>query len=333
MRELPLILGRAKYEPGRDVALCPGPLYHGANLGPGLKLPLSCGVGVALMDGFSAEGALALIARRRVTHAHMVPTMIQRMLALDAETRRSYDLSSLRFVLHGGAPFPVEAKLAALDWLGPVLYEYYGAVEGFGAFITPEEYRKKPGAVGQVEEPFVEVRDEAGRRLPPGEVGGIYILTNPGNRFVYHKDAAKTAGAFRGDYFSVGDLGYVDEDGYLFLVDRAADVVISGGVNIYPAEVDAALLSHPAVADAAAFGVPDPEWGESLHAAVELKPGLAPSPERAAELIRFCQGRLARYKCPRRIYFEERLPREETGKSCRRLLRERHRRLSPGASP
>jgi long-chain acyl-CoA synthetase len=267
-----------EHRPGEDLNLCTGPLYHAAPLAFSLAIPIAFGVGVVLMDGWDPEETLRLVERHRVTHTHMVPTMFHRLLALPPEVRERHDTSSLRVVLHGAAPCPVEVKRRLMEWLGPVVYEYYAATEGWGSFVTPREWLERPGSVGRPEPGQVTVRDDEGRPLPPGEIGTLYLkAADDDSRFAYYKDAAKTERAYdpEGGAFTLGDMGYLDEDGYLYLADRSADVIISGGVNIYPAEVDAVLLAHPAVADACCVGVPNPEWGEEVRAVVELRPGQA----------------------------------------------------------
>jgi long-chain acyl-CoA synthetase len=318
---------RVVHKPGEDLNLCTGPLYHAAPLAFSMSIPLLYGVGVVLMDGWDAREALRLIERHRVSHTHMVPTMFHRMLALPEEVRAAHDLASLRVVLHGAAPCPVDVKRALIEWLGPVVFEYYAATEGWGAFITPEEWLAHPGSVGVPEPGQVQVRDEEGRPLGPGEIGLLYLKApEDDTRFEYFKDGAKTGGAYdeAGAYFTLGDMGYLDEDGYLYLADRSADVIISGGVNIYPAEVDAALLTHPAVADACCVGAPNDEWGEEVRAVVQLEAGVAPDQAIAAELVEHCRARLAHYKCPRRVEFAESLPRLDSGKIQRRKLRDRY---------
>jgi long-chain acyl-CoA synthetase len=316
---------------GGDAHLCTGPLYHAAPLGISMVLPLATGTTVVLMDRWDPQQTLELIARHRVTHTHMVPTMFHRLLALPDEVRRSYDLSSLRFVLHGAAPCPVAVKQRVMQWLGPIVHEYYAATEGLGTSVDAATWLRKPGTVGKPQPTEqVIVADEEARPLPPGTVGLVWLLSARGNPFRYFKDDGKTAGAYRGEYFTLGDMGYLDDDGYLFLTDRSANLIISGGVNIYPAEVDAVLLEHPAVADVATIGVPNEEWGEAVKAVVELRSGVAPSLELADELSEFCRARLAHYKCPRSVDFVETLPRDDNGKIYKRLLRERYREAGGG---
>ncbi|HKP62563.1 MAG TPA: AMP-binding protein [Polyangiales bacterium] len=317
---------RGNYTPGSDLHLCTGPLYHAAPLAYSLVIPLLSGAGVVLMDGWEAERSLQLIETHRITHTHMVPTMFHRLLGLSPEQRRSYALSSLRYVLHGAAPCPIEVKRALIEWLGPVVFEYYGATEGTGTMVDSETWLRKPGTVGQPEpRDQIKIMDDGGNELPAGDVGTVYLKSPAALRFNYHKDPGKTASAFRGDYYTVGDLGYLDEDGYLFLTDRSANLIISGGVNIYPAECDAVLLTHPAVHDVAVIGVPNAEWGEEVKAVVELEPGREASAALERELIEYCRARLAHYKCPRSVDFVTSLPRYDSGKLSKHALRERYR--------
>ena len=311
------------YDAETDAHLATGPLYHAAPLAFSLTLPLSAGVPVVMMDDWEAEETLRLIEAHRVTHTHMVPTMFHRMLALPEEVRARYDVSSLSFVLHGAAPCPVDVKRALIEWLGPVVCEYYAATEGTATFITSSQWLDKPGSVGRpLAEDQVVVLDDDGERMPAGEVGTVYLRAAEGARFRYHGDEEKTASAYRGDHFTLGDLGYLDEDGYLFLTGRSSELIISGGVNIYPAEVDEVLLAHPAVGDVGTVGVPDEEWGEQVVAVVELQDGHLPDDALAEELRAFCRQHLAGYKCPRRVVFADRLPRSFTGKLYRRRLRD-----------
>ena len=305
-----------------DVHLCTGPLYHAAPLTISLVAPLTCGVPVVMMPQWDAEEALALIEEHRVTHTHMVPTMFHRLLGLPDEVRSAYDVSSLKAVVHGAAPCPIETKRAMIEWFGPVLHEYYSATEGAGTAVDSTTWLAKPGTVGRSRPGGVYVGDDDATPLPAGEEGTVWLPAAGAARFEYFGDAAKTAEAFRGDVYTLGDVGRVDEDGFLFLTDRSANLVISGGVNIYPAEVDAVLLGHPAVGDAAAIGIPDEEWGEVVHAVVELRPGASATPE---ELIALCRERLAHYKCPRSVSFTDRLPRDDNGKIYKRRLRDAFR--------
>jgi long-chain acyl-CoA synthetase len=318
------VAGATRYDATTDVHLCTGPLYHAAPLAFSLLGPLAYGVTVVLMDGWDAEETLRLVERHGVTHTHMVPTMFHRLLALPDDVKGRYDVSSMRVVLHGAAPCPVPVKQALIEWLGPVVYEYYAATEGGGTFVGPEEWLKKPGTVGRpVGEEMIRILDPVDDTdLGPDAIGTVYLRAPAEGRFRYYKDDAKTASSYRGDYFTLGDHGYLDADGYLFLTGRSAELIISGGVNIYPAEVDAVLLMHPAVADAGTIGIPDDEWGEVVHSVVELKEGVASSAELAQELVIWCQDHLAHYKCPRAVDFVDELPRHDNGKLYRRKLRD-----------
>ena len=313
----------ANFDPSVDIALSTGPLYHAAPLALNLNFPLNSGVGVVLMDRWDAEETLKLVAKHKITHTHVVPTMLHRMLALPDDVRNKYDTSSLRWVLHGAAPCPVHVKEESIKWLGPVIYEYYAATEGGGIFTESEEWLAKPGTVGRVlEGVVVVVQDDEGQSLPAGEVGTIYFKAPDVGRFEYYNAPEKTEGAYRGDYYTMGDMGYLDSDGFLFLTGRSAEVIISGGVNIYPAEVDQELLRHPAVADVATVGVPNEEWGEEVKAVVQLAEGIQPSEEIKQDLLSFAHDHLAGYKRPRSIDFATDLPRLPTGKIVRRQVRE-----------
>jgi long-chain acyl-CoA synthetase len=277
------------------------------------------------MPAWDPEEALRLIERHRVTHTHMVPTMFHQLLALPDDARARYDVSSLHNVLHGAAPCPVGVKQRLIEWLGPVVNEYYAATEGLGTWVDARTWLQKPGTVGKpVPEDQVVVADEEANPLPPGEVGLVWFKASE-VPFEYFKDRSKTESSYRERHFTLGDMGYIDDDGFLFLTDRSANLIISGGVNIYPAEVDAVLLEHPAVADVATIGVPNLEWGEEVKAVVLLKPEVAASAALAEELITFCRQRLAAFKCPRSVDFTDDLPREDNGKIYKRKLRDRYR--------
>jgi long-chain acyl-CoA synthetase len=308
-----------------SVHLCTGPLYHAAPLNISLISPLSNGATVVVMDGWGPEETLRLVEAHGVTHTHVVPTMFHRLLALDDATRAQYDLSSLRLVVHGAAPCPVAVKRDMIEWLGPVIVEYYAATEGAGTLVDSGTWLRKPGTVGKpYPDDQVIVGDDDAHPLAAGEIGMVWLKSPPGDEFEYFHDAEKTDRSQRGPWYTLGDLGYVDDDGYLFLSGRSAELIISGGVNIYPAEIDAVLLEHPAVRDAATIGIPNDEWGEEVLAVVEVDPTVTASPALATELLAFCRERLARFKCPRSIEFVDQLPRQDNGKVYRRVLRDRY---------
>lgn len=308
-------------EAGDEVHLAIGPLYHSA---PCVHALLSLNLGHALVvaSHFSPEPALELIQRHGVTNSFMVPTMFHRMLALPDDVRSRYDVSSLRQVYHSAAPIPVETKQRMMDWWGPVLYEYYGSTESGPVVVaTPEQWLARPGTVGRaVDGVQIKILDPDGAELPPGETGLIYASGQPG--FEYHGDPEKTASAMRGDFYTPGDLGHLDEDGWLYMSDRRTDLIISGGVNIYPAEIENALLQHPAVGDVVVIGVPDEDWGQIVVALVEPADGAAPGDDLAADLLAHCEPRLAKLKHPRRVEFRASLPRTPSGKLSRRRVRE-----------
>lgn len=305
------------------VYLCPAPLYHAAPIGWSIAMQ-RLGASVVVMERFDAEQALALIERERVTHAQFVPTHLIRMLKLPDTVRAAYDLSSLRTVVHAAAPCPVEIKQRMIEWLGPKVYEYYSGSEGAGfCAIGPDEWLAHPGSVGRPMIGIVHIVADDGAELPAGEVGQIWF-EGPAV-FEYHNDPKKTAEAFNDKgWTTLGDVGYVDADGYLYLTDRVSHMIISGGVNIYPQEIENVLVLHPAVADVAVIGVPDVEMGESVKAVVQLGEQSRASDELAAELVACCREQLAGFKCPRSVDFVDELPRLPTGKLLKRVLRERY---------
>lgn len=303
------------------VHLTGSPLYHTAVLmfaGSSLHL----GHTVVLMDKWTPEGCLERIGQYRVTTSHMVPTQFHRLLALPEEVKGRYDVSSVRHMIHAAAPCPVEIKRRMLDWWGPVIYEYYAASEGGGTLVTPEEWLRYPGTVGRAwAGSEIRILDDDGNQKAVGEPGTVYMALGTQD-FEYHGDKAKTKANRRDGFFTVGDVGYLNEDGYLFLCDRKIDMIISGGANIYPTEVEAVLLTHSKVGDAAVFGIPDDDWGEQVKAVIEPAPGMEPDPALAQEILTFCLERLAKYKCPRSVDFIAEMPRDPNGKLYKRKLRD-----------
>jgi long-chain acyl-CoA synthetase len=306
------------------VYLSPAPLYHAAPQAA-VAGAMRLGATTIVMEQFDPARFLELVERHRVTHTQVVPTMFTRLLRLPEEVRAAADVSSLEVVIHAAAPCPVPVKHQMIDWLGPIVCEYYAATEGHGfAFCSAEEWLAHEGTVGRPVVGEVLILDDERRELPQGEVGTVWF--RGATSFVYFNDPEKTAEAQGegGTMATVGDVGYLDEDGFLHLTDRKAHMIISGGVNVYPQETENLLIVHPSVMDAAVIGVPNEEFGEEVKAVVQLVDGVEPSPELEQELIEFCRERLAHFKCPRSIDFEPELPRLPTGKLFKRLLRDRY---------
>jgi acyl-CoA synthetase (AMP-forming)/AMP-acid ligase II len=304
-----------------SVYLSPAPMYHAAGVNYTMAVN-RVGAAAIIMRKFDAETVLRLIETHRVTHAQFVPTMFVRMLKLPKAVREKYDVSSLRCVIHAAAPCPVDVKHAMMKWFGPIIHEYYGGTEGFaGTTIGPDEWLAHPGSVGIPTSP-VHVVGEDGEELPVGQSGELYFEGGPA--FEYFKDPAKTASVSndRG-WRSLGDMGYVDEAGYMYLTDRSTFMIVSGGVNIYPQEAENLLVMHPKLVDAAVFGVPNDEFGEEVKAVVQPVDGVTPGPDLEAELIEYCRAHLAGYKCPRTVEFDI-LPRDPNGKLYKRRIRERY---------
>ncbi len=301
--------------------LVTSPNYHTAVTQFG-GTALHMGHTLVYLDKWDPAETLAKVERYRVTNSHMVPTHFKRMLALPAEVRAAHDLSSMKWLIHAAAPCPVPVKRAMLEWWGPCVYEYYAATEGGGTIATPQDWLSHPGTVGKPW-PISEVRvvTDDGRECRPGAPGTIYLKMAT-TEFVYFGDPEKTAASRMDGFFTVGDIGFLDEDGFLYLVDRKSDVIISGGANIYPAEIEAELIVHPKVADVAVFGVPDDDWGEQIKAVVQPAEGAVPGPELAAELIGSLEGRLAKMKWPKSVDFIDEMPRDPSGKLLKRKLRE-----------
>jgi long-chain acyl-CoA synthetase len=310
----------------KDVYLSPAPVYHAAPLKwcAGVQ---ALGGTVVMMERFDAQAALAAIERFHVTATQMVPTVFVRLLQLPEETRARYDTSSLRQVVHAAAPCPPDVKDAMIAWWGPILTEYYGATEGHGiTMINTTEWQTKRGSVGKAALGVIHICDDDGADLPTGQPGVIYFERDA-PAFVYHNDSEKTAESRHpghDTWATVGDIGYLDEDGYLFLTDRKAFMIISGGVNIYPQEVENVLALHPEIFDVAVIGVPNAEMGEEVKAVVRLRDGVAPSDDLAAAIIGYVSERLARFKAPRSVDFVDELPRSATGKLVKRTLQARY---------
>jgi len=312
----------AAWKPASDVALITGPLYHAAPLGINLVIPINAGVTCLLMDKWDAEETLRLIETHRATHTHVVPTMMHRMLQLPEATRNKYDISSMRWMIHGAAPCPAHVKKAMMDWFGPVIFEYYSSTEGGGVFVGPHKWLSKPGTVGKpVAGVDIKLLDIDGNPVKPGEEGLIYVKAPETGRFEYYKEPAKTTGSYRGDWFTLGDMGRQDADGDLFLTGRTAELIISGGVNIYPVEIDEVLIRHPDIADAAVVGVPNEDWGEEIKAVVELKPDVARDAATVQSILDFAKEKLPGFQRPRTVDFVDSLPRNAAGKVLRAQVR------------
>lgn len=303
-------------EGDRHIHMLQSPVYHTAVL-VYANASAQFGHTIVMMRRWDAEDALRQIERHRVTTSHMVPTHFHRMLQLPDDVKAAYDLSSMAYAVHGAAPCPIETKRAMIEWWGPKIYEYYGASEGGGTTVSPTEWLERPGTVGAAW-PNADIRifDADGNEVPRGETGEVWMLAGALD-FEYHKNSERTSSSKRDGYFTVGDVGYMDEEGYLFLQGRSSDIIITGGVNIHPSEIEGVLIQHPAVGDVAVFGIPDPEWGEQIKAVVELV-GEATTDE----LLDHCKEHLAAYKAPRSIDIVDELPRDPNGKLYKRLLRD-----------
>jgi fatty-acyl-CoA synthase len=318
----------AMYGIGPDtIYLSPAPIYHTV---PTVfcHLVTSLGGTVVMMSRFDAVGALEYMQNYEVTHAQFVPTMFVRMLKLPEEQRQGFDLSKLRTAIHAAAPCSVEVKTAMLDWWGDIVHEYYGSTEGAGVtFIGPTEWRGRPGSVGRAAVGVVRICDDAGNLVPTGVDGTVYFERDT-PVFEYHNAPEVTRAGQHPEHptwTTVGDVGHLDADGYLYLTDRKNFMIISGGVNIYPQEVENCLIAHPAVLDVAVIGVPDPEMGQSVKAVVQPTPDVETGPELERELIEFVRERIAHFKVPRSVDFDPELPRTPAGKLLKRRLVERYR--------
>lgn len=305
------------------VYLSPAPLYHAAPLRYCMAVHRFGGT-IIVMEHFDAEEALKLIEKYKVTHSQWVPTMFVRMLKLPDEVRLKYDVSSLKVAIHAAAPCPIPVKEQMIEWWGPVIHEYYAGSEGNGfCALNSEEWLAHKGSVGKPLNAIVHICDENGEEVPPGEPGTIYFESE--NTFEYYNDPEKTKESRHPKgWTTLGDVGRVDEDGYLYLTDRKAFMIISGGVNIYPQEAENLLITHPKVADVAVIGVPHEEFGEEVKAVVQPADWNEAGPELEAELLEYCKENLSHIKCPRSIDFDEELPRHPTGKLYKRLIRDRY---------
>ncbi len=311
------------YDHATSVQMCAGPAYHAAPLAFDVRAAMGAGVPLVFIDKWDSEHVLRTISEHRVTHLHLVPIMFQRLLSLPTEVKAKYPVDHVKYIVHGAAPCPPEVKHAMIEWFGPILSEYYAGSEGGAGFtIDSHEWLKKPGSVGKRPQLLqVRILDENGQDLPNGQPGGIYHQLPPGGGFTYYKDEAKTNASRVDGFFTMGDVGYFDEDEYLFLTGRNAETIISGGVNIYPQEVDNELIKHDAVADSATVGIPHEEWGEQVRAVILLKPGFTPSDALAQEILDFGRKTLPAFKVPRGLDFVTELPRSEAGKIQRNKVR------------
>ena len=314
------LLGELAAMDGESIYLSPAPLYHSAPLGAAM-MAAGLGATTILMERFEEESFLKEIEERRVTHTQVVPTMFVRLLKMPVEIRERYDSSSLVSALHVAAPCPVDIKRRMIDWWGPILLEYYAGTEGNGVTAAnTEEWLKHPGSVGRALFGSIRILDDEGAERPQGEVGNVYFDT--GLVFSYHNDPDKTAQAYsKQGWSTLGDIGWLDEDGFLYLTDRRAYTIISGGVNVYPQETEDLLVTHPAVTDVAVFGVPNEELGEEVKAVVQPADFQSAGPELEAELIAFCRSKLSAIKTPKSIDFRAELPRTATGKLIKRHLK------------
>ena len=320
------IFGRAfDFQPFEGPMLVSTGMFHGGSHSYYMG-GLHVGHSLVIMAKFDAEETLQLIERHQVRTGYMVPTQFHRLLQLPDDVKAKYDVTSLHAIVHSAAPCPLLVKQQMMAWWGPVIWETYGGMEGAATIAKPHRWLEKPGTVGRaIKGMRLAILDDDGNELPAGEVGHIYLDNGVG--FSYHDDPDQTTSAFKGKRFSLGDIGYLDSDGYLFISDRAKDMIITGGTNVYPAEIEATLLEHAKVRDAAVIGVPDPDWGETIVAIVQPVIGIEPSDQLQDELIAFCRDRLASYKRPRRWEFRDELPRTEAGKLYKRKIRDEYLEL------
>ncbi len=310
--------------------LSPAPLYHAAPLRHSMTA-IKLGGEVFIMENFDAETSLALVQEHQITHSQWVPTMFVRMLKLDPKVRQRYDMHSMRMAVHAAAPCPVDIKLRMIDWWGPIIFEYYAGTENNGfCSITSAQWLTHQGSVGRSALGHLHICDDDGGELPIGQTGLVYFSDGP--EFIYHNDPEKTAQTRNAlGWTTLGDIGRVDHEGYLYLVDRKAFMIISGGVNIDPQEVESVLIGHPSVADVAVFGIPNPDFGEEVKAVVQPMEHVLASAALEAELIAYCRTLLADFKCPRSVDFKAQLPRHPTGKLYKKILRDEYWPIQHGA--
>lgn len=309
---------------GHTIYLSPAPLYHAAPLAYNTVNMLYGGTSI-ILDRFDAEQSLAAIEKYKANYSQWVPIMFVRMLKLPEAVRTKYDVSSMKLALHAAAPCPIEIKEQMIEWWGPVIFEYYGASEGNGlTAITSPEWLTHKGSVGRAIFGTVAILDDEGNEVPSGEIGNVYF--HGGNEFKYHNEPEKTDKAYaKSGHSTVGDIGYMDEEGYLYLTDRKNFTIISGGVNIYPQEIENCIINHPKVADVAVFGIPHEEFGQEVKAVVQPKNWSEAGPDLEGELLDFCRSKLARIKVPRSVDFDKELPRKDNGKLYKRRLVERYK--------
>ena len=307
------------------IYLSPAPLYHAAPLRFNMTV-MRLGGTCVIMEQFDAEQYLSYVERYQITHTQLVPTMFVRMLKLPEASRKKHRLDSLNVAIHAAAPCPIAVKQAMIDWWGPIIDEYYSATEGIGAtYISAADWLTHRGSVGRTLLAPIHILDDDGADVPAGEIGTVWFEAPPGRPgFAYHKDEAKTATTYHGNLFTLGDIGHLDADGFLYLTDRKSFMIISGGVNIYPQEIEDCLVMHPQVADVAVFGVPDPEMGEAVKAVVQPAAGVTPGPDLERVLLDYARQHIAHYKVPRSVDFLDELPRLPTGKLYKRILRDRY---------
>jgi long-chain acyl-CoA synthetase len=317
------VAAQLKLASNQDLALAPVALCRSGIFNLSVRIPLVCGVPVVLADESDPHSILQLISRHGVTYAYLTPLIFYRLLQLPQDVRDQYHVASLRNVLHTGAPCPVPIKRAMINWLGAIFTECYAGTEGGDIVISSEDWLIKPGSVGKADERVI-ILNEAGNMMPANQVGRIFLTAPERGRFEYFNDPEKTSAAYFGDHYTLGDHGYLDQDGYLYVTGRTAELINSGGLNIYPAEIDAVLLDHPAVEDVACIGVPNSEMGEEVKALVKLRPGKHADSNLIEALATLCRNNLAPYKCPSSFAIVDDLPRLVTGKLLREQLRQQY---------